>query len=297
MTDLTIRSHPDVPGITLVSRSASLPRPHIGILGSVHGNERCGLEAISRLTREVEEGLLGPSAGTWVLIHGNPVATEQNRRYSVGGEDMNRMFDFRFEQDLPVERWSAEHRRASALRPTLEGLDSLLDLHSASWATPPFAIINDVPAAAEMASQLGFDFVTHGWGGPGLLMDRVSIGVMQRVGRPAVSVECGQHDDPATAEAAYACALRYLRGAGVLDGAVTVSDPTFLQVVEIIARPSEGFKFTRALRGLDRIEAGEVIAADRVAELRVREACFVLMPNDTVPVGQDMVFLARATRS
>lgn len=293
MTRATLVRDPTLEGVTRISLDPSLPRPHIGILGGVHGNERCGVEVIRRLERDVADGRIAPTAGTWVLIEGNPAAIEEGRRFTRGGADLNRLFDLSFVDELPRERWSPEHARAHVLEPLLADLDALLDLHSATSPTPPFAIINDVPRAAELSRQLGFGFVTHGWAAPGLLMDKVTIGIMQRVDRPAVSVECGPHDDPGTVDAAWDCALAFLRASAVLDGAPPSGEPTFLEVVEIISRPSEGFRFTRPLHGLERIEAGEVIARDRIAELRVREPCYVLMPNDEVPVGRDMVFLAR----
>jgi succinylglutamate desuccinylase len=297
MKRATIASSPDIPGVTRISSDPEMPRPHVGILGAVHGNEPCGMRVLDRIVAMAEAGEIAPTRGTWVLIHGNPEASVSGRRYTRGGADLNRLFDFAFEEDLPRERWSPEHHRAHELRPILEELDTLLDLHSASWPTPPFAIINDMPEAVALARRLGLGFVTHGWGGPGLLMDKVSIGVMQRCGRPAVSIECGQHDDPETIDAAFECAQRYLCATGTLEGEAPESDPTFLQVVEIISRPSEGFKLTRVIRGLERLEAGEIFAADKVTELRVREPCFVLMPNDAVPVGRDMVFLARDVRA
>lgn len=297
MKSLTIVQDPKIAGITRISSASSLPRPHVGILGAIHGNEVCGLAVLRRLRERSEASELGPCAGTWVLVHGNPGASEQRRRFSRGGADLNRLFDFGFERDLVPERWSPEHERAHELRSVLEDLDVLLDLHSTTWPTPAFAIINDVPRSADLARRMGFEFVTTGWGRPGLLMDKVSIGVMQRRGRPAVSVECGQHDDPDTIEAAWGCTLRFLTATGTLAGGAHSSeekpDPTFLEVVEIVSRPSEGFKFVRPIRGLQQLEAGEVLAADRIAELRVREACYILMPNDNVPVGRDMVFLAR----
>lgn len=290
---IQIVTDPNVPGVTRVSSDRSLPRPHVGVIGAIHGNERCGLEVLRRLEAAARDGALVPAAGTIVIIHGNPAASEAGRRYTRGGEDLNRLFDFAFETDLPRERWSPEHMRAHALRPVLEDLDTLLDLHSATWPTPAFAIINEEPRAAELASCLGLDFVTQGWSGPGLLMDKVTIGVLQRLGRPAISVECGQHDDAGSIEAAWDCALRFLAATGAIEGDAPARAPTFLEIVEIIRRPSENFGFTRAIRGLERLAAGEVLAADRIAELRVREPCWVLLPNDRVPVGTDMAFLAR----
>lgn len=293
MSHATIVPDPDVEGVTRISTDPSLPRPHVGVLGTVHGDERCGLETLQRLRDGAESGERVPSAGTWVLIHGNPRATLEGRRYTRGGADLNRLFDYAFERDLPRERWSPEHERALQLRDVLEDVDCLLDLHSASWPTPPFALINDVPGSADLARRMGFDFVTHGWAGPGLLMDRVTIGIMQRLDRPGLSVECGQHGEQKTVDEAFRCTRRYLQAAGVLEGEAEPGDPMFLRVTEIIHRPSEGFRFTRPIRGLDQLEAGEVFASDRIAELRVREPCYVLLPNDSVPVGRDMVFLAR----
>ncbi|HJL17787.1 MAG TPA: succinylglutamate desuccinylase/aspartoacylase family protein [Sandaracinaceae bacterium LLY-WYZ-13_1] len=289
----TVVPDPALRGVTRIAASPDLPRPYVGIVGSVHGDERCGLEVLERLTEAARAGELAPREGTWVLVHGNPEATEAGRRYTRGGADLNRLFDFAFEEDLPRARWSPEHERAHALRPVLEDLDVMLDLHSANEPTPPFALINDVPASASIARRLGVAFVTQGWSGPGLLMDRVTIGILQRRERPAVSVECGPHGLARTTEAAWETTLRFLRATGSLEGEAPPGDPTFLEVVEIVSRPSEGFRFTRPLTGLERLEPGEVFAADKVAELRVREPCFALLPNDSVPVGSDMVFLAR----
>jgi len=293
MTQPTILKDPDIDGVTRIASDPTLPRPHIGIFGAIHGNERCGLDVLERLLERVRGGELAPSAGTWVLVHGNPSATEATRRYSRGGDDLNRLFDYAFVDELPVERWSPEHERALALRPIFDELDVLLDLHSATWPTPPFAIINDIPRSAQLARRVGFDYVTEGWGRPGMLMEKVTIGAMKARARPALSVECGQHDDPATVEAAWSCTLRFLAACEVLEGEAPEGDPRFLEIVDIVSRPSESFRFVREIRGLERLQAGEILAADRIAELRVREPCYVLMPNDGVPVGRDMAFLAR----
>lgn len=282
-----------MPGVTRIASDDRFPRPHVGVMGSVHGNERCGLSAIRRLHESARHGVAVPSAGTWVLIHGNPTATRQRRRYTRGGTDLNRLFDFAFEEELARERWTVEHERASALRETLEDLDALIDLHSAGSPTPPFAMVNDVPDSSRIASQLGIRYVVDGWAEPGLLLDRVSIGVSQRRGRVGISVECGQHDAEDTPVAALEIAQAYLRACGVLEGEVSRGETIALRITEIIARPSEGCRFTRRLKGLERLTAGEVFAKDRVVELSVREPCYVLLPNDGVPVGRDMVFLAQ----
>ncbi|MGF1465851.1 MAG: succinylglutamate desuccinylase/aspartoacylase family protein [Sandaracinaceae bacterium] len=285
---------PDVPAVTRIAHSTTWPRPRVGVFAAVHGNERCGLPVIERLRTEARAGRLDLRGGTLVLVHGNPEATRQDRRFTEGGVDLNRLFDFRFLLDLPERRWVSEHRRAAALRPVLEDLDVLLDIHSATRPTPPFAIVNEIPDALRLAKRLGFPYATLGWESPGLRMNRVTIGAMGRRERPGISVECGQHADPEAPRRAELCTLNLLRALELLDG--TPADDRnvrVLQVAEVVARPSLGFRFTRPVVGLDRFEAGEVLARDRLTELRLREPCFVLMPNDGVPVGEDMAFLAR----
>jgi succinylglutamate desuccinylase len=96
-------------GIAGVLRSASAidaPRPHVAVFGAVHGNEPCGLRAIERLRAEFARAELQLLAGTLDLIHGNPPATEQHERHTRGGVDLNRLFDYRFEAEVPAAHWA-----------------------------------------------------------------------------------------------------------------------------------------------------------------------------------------------
>jgi predicted deacylase len=286
-----IAPYPGVPSVWRISSDPTFPGPVVGVMGSVHGNEPCGDAALRGLLEAAEGGRLPLGQGTIVLILGNPEALAQRRRFTAGGTDLNRLFDFRFVTDLPRPRWTTEHHRAAQLEPILASIDALLDLHSATAPTPPFSILNDVPASRDLAERLGLDHATEGWSGPGLFMDRVSIGVMQRHRKPALSVECGQHDDPSSIEHAHAIARRFLMATGHLRGEAPRRNVTTLRIVEIVGRPSETFRFVRPMEGLMRLEAGEVLAKDTLAELRVRMPCWVLMPNDGAAVGDDMVFL------
>jgi len=69
--------------------------------------------------------------------------------------------------------------------------------------------------------------------------------------------------------------------------------PLFLEVTEIVRKPSEGFCFVRPLRGLEVLAAGELLGEDGTLEIRVRESCRALLPNEGVEVGGDLVYLAR----
>jgi hypothetical protein len=60
-----------------------------------------------------------------------------------------------------------------------------------------------------------------------------------------------------------------------------------------IEKPSADFRFDRPIRGLDWMERGALLGHDSRQPVRVPEDCFVLLPNDTVAPGEDMIFLAR----
>lgn len=289
-----------VPGVYYVRRGHGESGPFHGVMGGLHGNEPCGARAIEALIDGFESGRLTPGNGTVVLIVANPAALSAGTRYTEGGEDLNRLFDYDFVRTRPTADYTAEHHRALALRPVLERLDSLIDLHSATWPTPPFAIVNEVPEAHAIAATLATPFVTSGWTSPGLLMDKVSIGVLQRRGRPAMSVECGSHGTASSDEVALDCALRYLDTMGALKTTATSSLPTAarppqqLTVVEAVRKMSPHTRLAPGIAAMTQLKSGDLLAEDRLTQLRVKGPCYVLLPNDTVPVGVDMAYLAQA---
>jgi hypothetical protein len=61
-----------------------------------------------------------------------------------------------------------------------------------------------------------------------------------------------------------------------------------------IKRPTAGFKFAKPLASMQLLEAGDVIGRDEDMVLCAQRRCHVIMPNDTVPVGEDMIYLAQA---
>lgn len=283
-------------GVVRVASSAELPRPHVAVLGAIHGNEPCGIRAIERLRAELAAGQLEVRGGTLYLIHGNPPATEQRARYTGGGTDLNRLFDYRFVTELPREHWVYEHHRALALRPVLESVDVLLDLHSTTAPSPAFAIASPVQASRALADALLLGYVTEGWEGPGLLGDRVVLAPLSRRGLPGVSVECGQHEDPEAASIAYQCIRRALGYLGIVAGGATQKSgkATRLQLRAAIKRPSPGFKFDRPLASMQKLAAGDIIGSDQDVTISARRECYVIMPNDNVAVGEDMLYIADA---
>jgi succinylglutamate desuccinylase len=285
---------PKIPGVTRISNDPNFPRPHVAIVGSLHGNEPCGSRAIDRIIQDAESGTLPLRHGTIILIHGNPPASEANLRYTAGGVDLNRLFDFEYEERLRDEQWTVEHHRALQLKPIFASLDAALDIHSAKNPSPPFVIVTKVPQSAEIAQALGIEHITFGWEDLNLLSGKVFIEILTRRNKPSVAVECGQHEDPNTFPIAYNCARKFLGATGVMhEPHPTLAEVTQLQVACVVEKPTRRFRFTRDIHGLQQLSEGFKLGTDGEISLHIDKHSWVLLPNDLVPVGADMLYLAR----
>lgn len=289
-------AHDSVPGVRIISQDSSLPRPHTGVVGSLHGNEPCGIATLDSLSNAAERGELGEITGTVFLIHGNPAATEIGLRHTKGGADLNRLFAFEFVERLPQSKWSSEHHRALELQPVLAALDAVLDLHSATAPTPPFAIASSVAESTTLGRRLGLPYLTHGWEGPGLLGNRVLLQALTQNNKPSLAIECGQHDAPGTLEQAYECALHFLVACDNIDAVKAPALPqepvVELDIVDAVKKPSADFRFDQRLVGLQRLDAYDVVGSDANLEIRCKRPGYVIMPNSSVEVGKDMLYLA-----
>ncbi|MBW2508066.1 MAG: succinylglutamate desuccinylase/aspartoacylase family protein [Deltaproteobacteria bacterium] len=279
------------PGVMRISASADWPRPHVAVCGSIHGNEPCGALAVQRIAGDFESRALAPTKGTVFLIHANPAATSLGLRHTPEGDDLNRLWNFAFVDELRPEAWGYEHHRALELKEPLRDLDVLLDLHSAKTATPAFGISNGEADIDEVAKHIGISYLVQSWYG---LADKVIIGFLKVAGTPAISVECGAHGDPEIANRAYHIALRFLRATGAIgDGPVTGGDDLrTVHVVERITKPSEEFRFGAPWSGFQQLEPGTLVGRDRVTEIRVSRRCYAVLPNEEVEVCDDVIYLA-----
>ncbi len=299
-----IAQHPHIDGVECIYASESAlnedntswPRPYIAIIGSMHGNEPCGRLALEALAERTRLGELPVQEGTLFLIHGNPAASKTGKRHTEGGADLNRLFSYDFIANLPKSQWSSEHHRAIELRPLLQELDAVLDLHSASAPTPPFGIVSTAKTSPDLGRKLGLPYLTHGWNGPGLLGDQVLLHVLTQRGKPSFAVECGQHDDPISTQRAHETANHFLVATGILPPnaapALPEQPPVELNIVDAVKKPSPGFQFHQRLIGLQQIPAGAIIGSDENLEIHCKRTSFAIMPNAAVETGQDMLYLA-----
>ncbi len=288
-----LRPHPHIDHAWELSKDGSFGPPYVGVIGALHGNEVAGLRVIEGLVRQPDALASRMQKGTLVLIHGNPRATEEARRFSRGGVDINRLFAYRFVEELAPEAWTYEHHRALALRPLMTGLDAMLDLHSASQPTVPFAICDGRPEGIALSRKTGCR-VTYGWDGPGMLMDDVSIGALVAQGRPAISIECGQHDDPESAAVAERVLKCFLAGLQITDHDVSTPQSPTYRLFGRVVKPTLDFRLAKSFAIFDRLAPGELLGhGDGVTITAEREA-YLLLPTPRAVRGEDLVYLAHA---
>jgi predicted deacylase len=199
------------------SFEAAAPGPHVALVALTHGDELCGSFALDLLLREA----VRPVRGTLTLIFANWQAHDRwtpeapNRAFFID-HDMNRVWR---PDMLDSDADGVDLRRARALRPLIDTVDMLLDIHSTQQPSPPMLLPGDAPRKARFACALGWPgLVVQDFPGsaPGRLRDHAGLGVAQgkRVG---LVVECGQHWMASTGEHALQACLRFLAHLDMLD--------------------------------------------------------------------------------
>jgi uncharacterized protein len=291
--------------------------PKLIILGAVHGNEVCGSIAIRQMLTALNAGDIRIRRGSVTLVPvANPLAWKQRSR--EGQRNLNRRLQ---PTDQPAE---FEDHVANWLCPLLARHDVLLDLHSFHTPGQPFVMLgpddNDGPlepfgrSAEEraMARHLGIHRFVDGWldtyargvarrqvSDPGA-DPRYGIGTteyMRSQGGYGVTVECGQHDDPAAISVARNCIMNTLAFLGMTDEqlAPPVRKVQHLRMFEVVDREHVDDAFARGWDSFDAVLEGQRIGmrADGTEVTAVRDA-FVLFPNPDAAPGREWFYLAEA---
>ncbi|MGL6070979.1 succinylglutamate desuccinylase, partial [Craterilacuibacter sp.] len=290
----------------------------------VHGNEVCGTHAIHRLIAEFGcgERTLKQGSVTFVPV-ANPLAYNKGER--SGERNLNRNLA---PTEIPLE---FEDRIANWLCPLLAQHDVLLDLHSFQSRGQAFVFMGPQDNRSELepfahaakeqalAQRLGVGRAVDGW------LSTYALGVQRRValfgeadsrqmqlntdprygmgttewmrrsGGWALTLECGQHNDPAAPAVAYQAIVNTLAHLGLIDAA----DPApqameSLSLYEVVDRMHEDDRFEREWVSFDAVKRGERIGtrADGTPVLAIDDGRIVF-PNVKAQVGQEWFYLAR----
>ena len=302
-----------------VNYTGLAPGPRLVVMGAVHGNETCGTQAIGRVMQELDAGTLHLAAGSVTFVPiANPLAYARGER--SGERNLNRNL---FPNADPLD---FEDRIANWLCPLLASHDVLLDLHSFNARSEPFVMVgprnNDGPlepfahAGAEraMARILGVRRFVDGWlatyahgvqrrmgAGDAALYLRYGVGTteyMRSTGGYALTLECGQHADPAAPGVAYRAIMNTLAHLGLVDAPaplpIALADMEALSMVEVIDKADAGDAFSRDWSSFDRVNKGEQIGV-RFDGTPVLAACdgLILFPDSNAGACQEWFYMTR----
>ena len=314
-----------------VFKSSNFTSPIAGekviFTGAVHGNEICGTQAILRLMREMETGEIRLLAGGVTLVPVcNPLA------YALGQREGERNLNRRLRPTTQITQF--EDAVANWLCPLLAQHDTLVDLHSFRGAGRAFVMVGpdnnqgqiEAFALAEeersLALRLGVTRFVDGW------LSTYALGVQKRqaryatqpelaaqldldpnygvgttetmraLGGCALTLECGQHQDPMASEVAYQAMLSTLRHFGMITGSALQEAPTTqreaLRLVEVVDKIHADDSFSRTWASFDQVKQGEEIG--KRADGRVVVAEFdaaIVFPDVAAKAGEEWFYLAR----
>ena len=311
-----------------ISFTAVLPGKRILILGAVHGNEVAGTHGIRRVIDEIESGALEILHGTVTFVPiTNPMAYALKRR--VGDRNLNRNLA---PTDMPTE---FEDHIANWLCPLMARHEVLLDLHSFQAQGQAFVMVGPENNSGELertihgdterdwALRLGVNRAVDGWlstyavgveirrnrafqqnqtvGKRHDLDAKYGVGTteyMRTTGGIALTLECGQHEDPHGIEVAYRAIRNTLAYFELTSDAIPplAARAEGLHIAQVIDKFDIADTFSRAWQSFDPLKAGEVIGTRANGEiLTAPKDGRILFPNALAEANHEWFYLTEAT--
>lgn len=279
--------------------------PHVMLSAVVHGNELCGAIALDYLMRHE----VRPVAGKLTLAFMNVAAFDTfdaaNPTTSrFVDEDFNRLWT---REVLDGDRDSVELRRARTVRPIVDTVDYLLDIHSMQHTTVPLMMCGPLEKGRQLARDLTSPqhVVSDAGHSAGRRMRDYEAFSDASSARNALLVECGQHWEPPSVRVAKEISLRFLARYEVVDPAfvaehLTAAAPIQQQLIEVtgpVTIETDDFRFTEVFRGMEVIEnKGTLIGWDGKTEVRTPyDDCVLIMPSQRLHRGASAVRFGRYT--
>ncbi|RAR50714.1 succinylglutamate desuccinylase/aspartoacylase family protein [Paraburkholderia unamae] len=264
--------------------------PHVMINALTHGNEVCGAIVVDALLR----ARLRPRRGKLTLAFAN---VEAYRRFDPQHPDAARFVDQDFNRVWTAQalddlvRDSSELRRARAMRPVIDDVDLLLDLHSMHEKCMPLIVAGPLAKGVELSARLGAPATVicdEGHPEGRRMRDYEGFGDAASA-KNALLIECGQHWEASAVTVARDVSARFLRLSGVVDAADLPADwlqplPAEMRVVRVtepVVAKSMDFRFAGDYTGLEVFpKAGAVIGwSDGEPVLTPYDDCILVMPS------------------
>ena len=278
--------------------------PHVMITAVVHGNELCGAIALDWLFRQGVRPVRGKLSLGFMNVAAYHAYTPKSPTESrFVDEDFNRLWTAAV---LDGERKSAELERARQVRPWIDTVDLLLDIHSMQNKTTPLMMAGPLPKGRALAKTVGIpaDVVSDAGHAAGRRMRDYEGFSDPASPKNALLVECGQHWEAEAAPRAIETAIRFLRATGAVDAAfgaeflATRPAPEtqrFIEVTGPVTIKTDRFRFAGDYLGMEVIEkAGTVIGHDGDEPIATPyDDCVLIMPSRRLTQGASAVRLGR----
>jgi predicted deacylase len=269
---------------------SGVPGPHVMINALTHGNEVCGAIVVDELLRHS----LRPRRGKLTLSFANvaaylsfdPAKPDASRFVD---QDFNRVWTAAILDD--TSRTSHELGRAREIRPVVDTVDVLLDLHSMHEKSAPLIVSGPLRKGIDLALRLGTpDTVICDEGHPEgrRMRDYEEFGADSSP-KNALLIECGQHWEQRAVDVARNATARFLLLAGIVDetdlpqGWIAPLPPVMrvVRVTEPVVATSLDFTFAQPFTGLETIaEGGSVIGWSNGQPVRTPyDNCVLVMPS------------------
>ena len=277
--------------------------PHVMVSAVVHGNELCGAVALDFLLRHE----IRPSRGKLTLAFVNVAAYESfdpddPTASRFVDEDFNRLWNAEI---LDGPRDSLELRRARELRPLIDSVDLLFDIHSMQNATMPLMMAGPLAKGRELARAVGVPEIVVSDAGhaAGTRMRDYRDFADPDSGKNALLVECGQHWEASCAALAVESVLWFLLAVEVIEPAAAAAHlpagdtpvQSFIEVTGPVTIETDAFRFAEDYLGLEVIEtAGTVIGHDGERPVATPyDKCVLIMPSQRLRRGESAVRFGR----
>lgn len=252
------------------------PGPISIILVGVHGDEKCGLDAIDSLLPDLKI-----NTGTVFIIEGNPKAIEQNVRFTEA--NLNRMFKLD-DQISESDKKSYEYGRAQFLKTYLDKAEALLDIH-ASYVpySKPFVICES--NAYDLAKYLPVDLVVSGF-------DSVEPGgtdyYMNSIGKIGICVECGYLGDEYAKTIAKKSILAFLQARGHVSSLqITESIQSHIEMNDLYYSKTDDFELTKDFKDFEELVSDQLVGVDGGEDVRVKKDSVILFARSVGKAGEE----------
>ncbi len=279
------------------------PGPHVLINAVTHGNELCGAIVVDFMFRHD----IRPTHGKLTLGFANVMAYQKfdparptASRYVE--EDFNRLWS---NDVLNGPRNSIELRRAREIRPLIDTVDLLLDLHSMQHPSPPLVLCGPLVKGQQLATCVGVPaniVADEGHAAGKRMRDYGAFGNPDS-SKNALLVECGQHWEAESANVALEVTLRFLRSIDMIEPGFAekhlstkgLPPQRVIEVTEAITARSHQFTFEERFIGFEIIpKAGDLIGHDGgTPVVAPYDNCVLIMPSRHLSPGQTAVRLGR----